>query len=375
MMAPTEVLAKQYAAKLGPIFDELGVSWSLLTGSTPAKERELILKGLDSGEISLCFGTHALLEGDVVFHDASLVIIDEQHRFGVNQRLTLRQKAAHPDVLVMSATPIPRTLALVAYGDLSTSYLRTRPVVGAGVTTHLVKHHQAHKGHDDVRRAVKNGQQAYIVCALVDESDALSAKSAMREAENLANLVYPDMKLEVLHGRMRPAQKEEIMQRFVAGEIDILVSTTVIEVGVDVPNATVMIILDAERFGLAQLHQLRGRVGRGAVPGTVWLVSDSFSDEAKERFAALLETDDGFKLSELDLKQRGAGELLGRRQSGYMEFKIASLVEDGELVDEARRDAFEIIAQDPHFDKAEHAMLALRIQEIELRMQEWVSGG
>jgi len=375
MMAPTEVLARQYSDKLGPLLDALGISWALLTGSTHKKARQEILADAAAGRASILFGTHALIEPSVVFANLSLVIIDEQHRFGVNQRKLLRNKGVSPDVLVMSATPIPRTLSATAYGDLATSYIRKRPIEGAGVTTKLIKHHQSHKAHDGVRRAVEEGRQAYVICALVDESDSSSAKAAMREVERLKNIEYPDLRVDVLTGKMSANEKIETMRRFVDGEIDVLVSTTVVEVGVDVHNATVMIILDAERYGIAQLHQLRGRVGRGKFPGTVWLVSDSFSNEAKDRFAMLLSTDDGFKLAEFDLAQRGPGELLGVRQHGLVNFRIADLVEDSDLVRLTRRVAFDIVLKDPELNEPELGLLRERVRLLEEASKEWVSAG
>jgi ATP-dependent DNA helicase RecG len=334
------------------------------------------MDALASGKTTVCFGTHAILEDDVTFANLTLVIVDEQHRFGVEQRRALHAKGSAPDVLAMSATPIPRTLALVAYGDLASSYLRTRPVAGAGVSTGLLKHSQAHKAWRDVRAAVAEGRQAYVVCALVDESEKIEAESALRTAERLRAGEFADLRVEVLTGRMKPADKEAVMEAFRAGAIDVLVSTTVIEVGVDVAGATVMVILDADRYGLAQLHQLRGRVGRGSVAGQVWLVSDSFSRDAQERFRALLSTDDGFQLAELDLKQRNAGDLLGKRQSGLAEFRIADLSRDGQLAEVARSEAFALIAANPRLDAdLRLALLRVRIEALEARLGDWESGG
>lgn len=375
MMAPTEVLAQQYAHKVGPLLDKLEIPWALLTGSTPTKKRNEILNQLLNGELSVLFGTHALLEHDVRFKNLSLVIIDEQHRFGVNQRKTLREKGEMPDVLVMSATPIPRTLSATVYGDLATSYLRQRPHSNAGFDTHLVKIHQSYKAYDALIARLKRGEQGYVVCALVDESDEIEAKAAITQAEHLKDHELSDYRVGLLTGKMRPAEKEDVMRQFKNHEIDVLVATTVIEVGVDVPNATAMIILDAERFGVAQLHQLRGRVGRGDVKGDVWLVSQALSNEAKERFKALLETDDGFKLAEFDLKQRGPGDMLGVRQSGLLTFKIADVTKDDELVLEARRDAFEIIEQDFDLESPQHYFLRENVLELERQRSEWVSAG
>lgn len=375
MMAPTEVLAQQYAAKVGPLLDEAGVTWALLTGSTKLAARRELLPQIKSGAVSVVFGTHALLEDKVAFGSLSLVVIDEQHRFGVAQRHQLRGKGVDPDVLVMSATPIPRSLALTAYGDLAVSTLRSRPVRGAGTTTELVKVHQAHRAHQAIREAVREGRQAYVVCALVDESSQSDLVAANTLVEQLASQVFPDLRLAVLTGKMASAEKDAVMAQFHGGEIDVLVSTTVIEVGVDVPNATVMAIYNADRFGLAQLHQLRGRVGRGAYPGSVFLVSDNFSAEAKRRFQAVLSTDDGFKLAELDLAIRGAGELLGVRQHGVMGFRIANIAEDTELIEAARHDAFEIVAADADLAQPHHQMLEIRVRAVEAAIAREAQAG
>ena len=299
MMAPTEVLANQYSHALGPVLDASGVRWALLTGSTPAAQRRDLLAGLAEGEIQVLFGTHALLEESVAFKQLTLVVVDEQHRFGVNQRLGLRGKGAAPDLLVMTATPIPRSLALTLYGDLAASYLRSRPRSRPGATTSLVKQADRDAAYERLRRAVGDGEQGYVVCALVDESEAAEARAATREFERLSTKVFSELRVGLLTGRMRGAEKTRVMREFRAGEIDVLVATTVIEVGVDVPNASVMIIENAERFGLAQLHQLRGRVGRGEVTGEVYLIADAKTAEGRERMDALVSTNDGFELAEL----------------------------------------------------------------------------
>jgi len=375
MMAPTEVLATQYAEKLGPLLDAASISWGLLTGSTPAAGARALLERVANGELAVLFGTHSLLEERVAFKRLTLAIVDEQHRFGVNQRLGLRGKGAAADLLVMTATPIPRSLALTLYGDLATSYLRERPLATSGVTTRLVKPHTSTPAHKAVRAAVKAGHQAYVVCAIVDESDTAQAKAATREVERLRNEVFPDLKVGLLTGRMRPAEKARAMREFRSGATQVLVSTTVIEVGVDVPNATVMIIEDADRFGLAQLHQLRGRVGRGDHPGQVWLVADPRSAESKDRLAALLETTDGFELAERDLRLRGEGQVLGDRQHGLAGLRIASLIDDLDVVEMARSDAFAIVAQDPHLRRPEHGPLLREVKRTYAAAWEWVSSG
>lgn len=375
MMAPTEVLAQQYAEKVGPLLDRAGISWRLLTGSTPVSHRDATLRGLMDGSVTAVFGTHALLEERVTFRRLSLAIVDEQHRFGVGQRLGLRAKGSAADMLVMTATPIPRSLALTLYGDLATSYLRMRPNSAAGVTTRHIRPHQADAAYAAVRAAVRSGHQAYVVCALVDESDAAQAKAANREAERLSTLVFHDLRVGLLTGRLKPAEKARVMESFRAGEIDVLVSTTVIEVGIDVPNATVMLIEDAHRFGLAQLHQLRGRVGRGGHPGEVWLVSESHAKESKQRIQALLETADGFELAQRDLELRGAGQMLGDRQHGLPDLKVADLLTDIDLVEAARADAFALVSQEPELASPVLRPLGLEIRRRFADAWKWVSSG
>lgn len=375
MMAPTEVLATQYAEKVGPLLDAIGVRWALLTGSTKTAQRRETLSAIAAGDVQVLLGTHALLESDVTFDRLTLAIVDEQHRFGVNQRLGLRGKGALADMLVMTATPIPRSLALTLYGDLATSYLRSRPMATAGVVTEVLAPHQAHKAHAAVREEVKSGRQAYVVCALVDESDNAQAKAATREVERLRNQVFPDLRVGLLTGRMRPAEKAEVMRSFRAGETDVLVSTTVIEVGVDVPNATAMIIEDADRFGMAQLHQLRGRVGRGAHSGRVWLVSDAKAPEKRERLRTLAATTDGFELAEQDLRLRGEGQVLGDRQHGLPDLRVADLIEDLDLVRIARSDAYAIIDRDPDLRLPEHGPLRREVRLVFSDAWKWVSSG
>jgi len=375
MMAPTEVLATQYAGALGPLLDASGISWATLTGSTTAPERRRIQAGLADGSIVVAFGTHALLEDAVTFKRLSLAIVDEQHRFGVNQRLGLRGKGASADLLVMTATPIPRSLALTLYGDLATSYLRERPANRAPVATTLVKAAQRDTAYDRVRAAVSGGQQAYIVCALVDESEAAEAKAATREVERLSTKVFPDLNVGLLTGRMRPAEKQRVMQDFRDKRIDILVATTVIEVGVDVPNATVMIVENAERFGLAQLHQLRGRVGRGAHPGEFFLFSDAKSQESRDRMQAIVATTDGFELAEYDLRLRGEGHILGDRQHGLPALRLASVLEDQGLIERSRAEARSLIESDPHLSRPEHGPLLREVQRVYETAWKWVSAG
>ncbi|HEY5276275.1 MAG TPA: ATP-dependent DNA helicase RecG [Coriobacteriia bacterium] len=377
MMAPTEVLARQYSGAVGPLLDAAGVSWRLLTGSTPAPERREILTGLASGEVSVAFGTHALLTEAVEFKALTLAIVDEQHRFGVTQRLALRGKGSAVDLLVMTATPIPRSLALTVYGDLDASYLREHPRAGARqrVLTRLVPRSGRDEAYDVVRAAVRAGRQAYVVCALVDDSEATEAKAAIREAERLRTRVFRDLRVGLLTGQMRPSEKTAAMEDFRAGRIDVLVATTVIEVGVDVPNATVMIVEDAERFGLAQLHQLRGRVGRGGHGGEVLLFADPKTSEARARMEAFVTTTDGFELAERDLLLRGEGQLLGERQHGLAELRLASIARDIDLIAEAREDAQGIVSHDPHLTDARDALLLEEMRRSLGRDWEWVRAG
>ena len=375
MMAPTEVLASQYAQAVGPLLEQAGVRWALLTGSTPAPERRALLEGMADGTIQVAFGTHALLQESVCFKRLSLAIVDEQHRFGVNQRLGLRGKGTAADLLVMTATPIPRSLALTLYGDLDTSYLRERPMARVAVKTSLVKQAQRPHAYEHVRAVVREGQQAYVVCALVDESEAAEARAATREVERLRTQVFPDLNVGLLTGRMKPADKRTVMQQFRDGSIDVLVATTVIEVGVDVPNATVMIVEDADRFGLAQLHQLRGRVGRGAHPGEVYLFADPKAADGKERMKAIVSTSDGFELAEYDLRQRGEGHILGDRQHGMPALRLASVLNDGDLIELARTDARAIIEADPHLKRPECGPLLREVQRVYREAWEWVSSG
>jgi ATP-dependent DNA helicase RecG len=375
MMAPTEVLAAQYASALGPLLDSARVTWGLLTGSTPAAQRRELVERAEQGNVHVLFGTHALLEDAVRFKHLTLAIVDEQHRFGVNQRLGLRGKGVAADLLVMTATPIPRSLALTLYGDLDTSYLRQRPMARPPVSTSVVKPSQRDRAYEHVRAVVRQGRQAYVVCALVDESETAEARAATREFERLGKKVFPDLRVGLLTGKMRPAEKQRVMREFRAGEIDVLVATTVIEVGVDVPNATLMIVENAERFGLAQLHQLRGRVGRGEHTGEVHLLADPRTADGKSRMQAIAETTDGFELAELDLGLRGEGHILGDRQHGLPALKLASIVTDAALISQARSDARAIVESDPHLASAEHRPLGAEVHRTFSAAWEWVSSG
>ncbi|MFR3274126.1 MAG: ATP-dependent DNA helicase RecG [Collinsella phocaeensis] len=367
VMAPTGILAQQYAVKVAPVLEGIGVSCALLTGATPAVERARLLERLAAGDIDVLFGTHAVLTEDVVFPHLSLVVIDEQHRFGVGQRNVLRAKGPGADLLVMSATPIPRTLALSLYGDLDSSVIRHRPVPGAGVTTRVLNEGNRDIAYGAIREAIGAGQRAYVVCPLVadrDDADELEdvpapgqdgvPRAPLHSVEGeLAHLevVFPEACVAALHGRMSAVEKDATIEAFRQGAIDILVSTTVVEVGVDVPEATVMLIENGERFGLATLHQLRGRVGRGARAGTCYVIAQGAGRARRktpsmERLEALEATSDGFELAEMDLRLRHEGEILGLRQHGAMSLRFVDLDADTDIIESAHDDAIEILAHE-----------------------------
>ncbi len=355
-MAPTETLAEQHLITIDRLLGGL-VPVELLTGSTPAARRRDLLARLGSGELALVVGTHALIEEPVVFNDLALCVVDEQHRFGVRQRAALDAKAPEgltPHALHMTATPIPRTLALTAYGDLEATVLRELPAGRRPVETHVVDGARARaRAYERIREEIEKGRQCFVVCPLVEESEALQARAATVEAERLQETEFRDQRVALIHGQMKPAAKQEAMRSFAAGEADVLVATSVIEVGIDVPNATVMLIEAADRYGLSQLHQLRGRVGRGEYESVCIL----FGDPKLPRLEAIASERDGFKLAEVDLELRGAGEVLGTRQSGLPEFRVARLPDDQELLERARARADELIAADPALAEPEHALL------------------
>ena len=377
-MAPTEVLAEQHDVSLRHLLGTLTVPdertltgdrplrVELLSNRTTAGERTRILAALADGDVDLLVGTHALLEERVAFKALGVIVIDEQHRFGVEQRAALRGKGDDPDVLVMTATPIPRTAAMTVYGDLDVTTLDELPPGRTPVTTHWARGPlEEAEAHQRVSDEVAAGRQAYVVCPLVEESEKIQARSAIEERERLAAEVWPDLRLGLLHGQMPSKEKEAVMTAFRARELDVLVATTVIEVGVDVPNATVMIVEDADRFGIAQLHQLRGRVGRGSDRAWCYLFGEGSTPESETRLKALENTTDGFLLAEVDLDLRGEGTVLGTRQKGHSDLKLASLRRDREVVVEARRLAFELVDADPGLK--ENTLLA---EEIRLLIDE-----
>lgn len=384
VMAPTGILAQQYAVKVAPVLEGIGVSCALLTGATPTVERARLLERLAAGDIDVLFGTHAVLTEDVVFPRLSLVVIDEQHRFGVGQRNVLRAKGPGADLLVMSATPIPRTLALSLYGDLDSSVIRHRPVPGAGVATRVLNEGNRDIAYGAIREAIGAGQRAYVVCPLVadrDDADELedvpapgqdgAPRTPLHSVEGeLAHLeiVFPEACVAALHGRMSPAEKDATIDAFRLGAIDILVSTTVVEVGVDVPEATVMLIENGERFGLATLHQLRGRVGRGTRAGTCYVIAQGAGRARRktpsmERLEALEATSDGFELAEMDLRLRHEGEILGLRQHGAMSLRFVDLDADTDIIESAHDDAIEILAHEPTLSAP--ALIPLRHRVID----------
>ncbi|MGN6258979.1 MAG: ATP-dependent DNA helicase RecG [Solirubrobacterales bacterium] len=341
LMAPTETLAEQHTITLGRLLAEEATPFALLTGSTPAPRRRETLDRLATGELGLLVGTHALIEPTVKLARLGLVVVDEQHRFGVSQRRALDEKGVEgmaPHVLHMTATPIPRTLSLTVYGDLDTTALHELPAGRQPVSTHLVSEEQRGEAFEFLRRQLREGRQAFVVCPLVSESEKMAGKAAEVEAQRLRAGELRDFRVGLLHGQMRSEDKADAMRAFAAHETDVLVSTTVIEVGIDVPNATVMVIEGAERFGVSQLHQLRGRVGRGEHPSQCLLFAEEAGELAQRRLRAVAGTGDGFKLAEIDLELRGEGEILGTRQSGLPRFAVAKLPEDGPLLMEARRE-------------------------------------
>jgi ATP-dependent DNA helicase RecG len=347
LMAPTEVLAEQHHRKLAPWLAQLHVTSALLTGSTPARRRRELLQDLVNGQLQLLIGTHALLEDPVQFQRLGLVVVDEQHRFGVRQRNRLLAKGLQPHLLTMTATPIPRTLALSVHGDLDVSQIDELPPGRTPVQTRLLRSEQRDQAWELIREQVALGQRAYVVLPLVEESEKLDLRSAVDVHRHLAEEVFADLSVGLLHGRLASEEKQRALRAFATGACQVLVSTTVVEVGVDVAEASVMVIEHAERFGLAQLHQLRGRVGRGAAVSHCLLINDSQNPMARQRLEVLVCSTDGFEIAEMDLRLRGPGQVLGTRQSGLPDLALASLSEDGEVLEDARRVAQELFANDP----------------------------
>jgi ATP-dependent DNA helicase recG len=363
LMVPTEILAEQHLQSLTSLFPSLRIL--LLTGSLKAAERRDRLELIQTGQVDLIVGTHALIQEGVHFHDLGLVIMDEQHRFGVAQRRILREKGQNPDVLMMTATPIPRTLAITAFGDMDVSIIDQMPAGRKEIITRWVKHQQLNLVLDWLVKEIQKGSQAYVISPLIEESEALDLKNAIALEEELIAYFGDRARIALLHGKMKGEEKEAIMQAFKQGEIDLLVSTTVIEVGVNVPNATVMIIMDADRFGLSQLHQLRGRVGRGDKQSYAVLVANPKTESGKRRMKIMTETTNGFVLAEEDLKLRGSGEIFGTRQSGIPEFQVANLIEDYPILEEARKVAVQVVTTPNWREHPDWHCLSLHLEQKE----------
>ena len=358
LMAPTEILAEQHYLTLRALLDQLGIQAVLLIGGMRKPIREKTLEEIESGRAQVVIGTHALIQESVSFHRLGLVVIDEQHRFGVVQRAALHEKGLHPDVLVMTATPIPRSLSMTIYGDLDVSVLDEMPPGRRPVKTLQYNDRRRDQAYRFLDEQMDKGRQIYVVCPLVEQSEKLDLKAAEEMAEKLTREVFPHRRVDLLHGRLPSREKEKRMKAFAGGQTDLLVCTTVVEVGVDVPNATVMLVEHAERYGLAQLHQLRGRVGRGREQSYCLLMASyPLSEEAKLRLQTLCRTNDGFQIAEVDLRMRGPGEIFGTRQHGLPELKVADLVDDVDLLHQARQAAFEIVECDPRLSDTQHAHL------------------
>lgn len=382
-MAPTEILAEQHFATVSRLLEPVArveqeehgflhtyssllprpLTVALLIGATPAPQKRTLHRRIAEGSIDVVVGTHALIQKGVEFHRLALAVVDEQHRFGVEQRSSLRQKGFNPHVLVMTATPIPRTLALTLYGDLDLSVIDELPPGRQAVRTKWLKPEQRQSAYAFIRRQVAEGRQAFIVCPLIEESEAVQAKAAMAEHERLSHEVFPDLKLGLLHGRMSAAEKERVMRRFYEGDLHVLVSTAVVEVGIDVPNATVMMVEGADRFGLSQLHQFRGRVGRGTEQSYCMLMADNPSDVGLQRLDIIEKTRDGFRLAEEDLRMRGPGEFFGTRQSGLPDLRMARL-SDVPLLELARAEAQRLFQEDRHLSRPEHAALVKEMRRV-----------
>lgn len=365
LMVPTEILAEQHMRSLTRMFEPFGISVGLLTGSVTGRKRKDLLAALQMGMLDVVVGTHALIQEDVFFRGLGLVVTDEQHRFGVNQRSVLRRKGYNPDVLTMTATPIPRTLAITVFGDMDVSTLSERPKGRVPITTYWVKHDLMERVLKLVSREIDQGRQAYLICPLIEESEKLDVQNAI-DLHIQMSQAFPNYKVGLLHGRMTANEKDEVMRAFYSNELQLLVSTTVVEVGVDVPNATLMVIMDADRFGLSQLHQLRGRVGRGQHASYCVLVADPKSEIGRERMTAMTDTDDGFEVSRRDLELRGPGDFFGTKQSGLPEFRLADMTADFEVLEQARDDAAELLKATDFWTSTDYGPLRGYLQKEQI---------
>ncbi len=376
LMAPTEILAEQHFLSLARYFEMLGCSLLLLTSEMKKKQKTETFLKIKAGEVDLVIGTHALIQDAVCFKKLGLAVVDEQHKFGVLQRAKLSQKGVRPDILIMTATPIPRTLALTLYGDLSISVIDAIPPGRSPIRTRLFYGKDRNLAYLEVEKELRLGRQAYVVCPLIEESEAIDLRAAISLSVMLERDILPHRRIGLLHGRLKREEKERIMREFHKGQIDVLVSTTIVEVGIDLPNATVMVIEHAERFGLPQLHQLRGRVGRGSQQSICYLIAEyAQTDEAKKRLRVMQQTTDGFKIAEEDLLLRGPGEFFGTRQSGLPELKVANLIRDASILESARLEAFAWIEKDPNLNQPDSSSLRASLERKWKGKIEWLTVG
>ncbi len=363
LMVPTEILAEQHFLNIKPHCEALGVSIELVTSALPAKEKKRIQQNIQEGNVDIVIGTHALIQKGIEFKNLGLAVIDEQHRFGVLQREAIGKKGGHPHILVMTATPIPRSLALTLYGEMDVSFLDEFPPGRQPIATRIFYEPKRDQAYALLRAEAEQGRQAFVVCPLIEESETLDLKTAIEVQEYLQNQLFPDLKIQLIHGKMKKEERQQIMTDFLAKKIDVLVATTVIEVGIDVPNATLMIIEHAERFGLSQLHQLRGRVGRGQHASQCLLIAySSVSEDGKARLEAIQKSNDGFVIAEEDLKIRGPGDFMGTRQSGMPILRVANLIRDIKILESARKEAFSLLDRDPGLKDPQHQNLRQAMQ-------------